>query len=323
MSLVNDYVAFSRGNTSEISNTPLIDGQFCVSINGNSANLYLDNVQMVDGVETVIRSQISGGSSSTTQPYTLPTASSSALGGVKIKDFVGTGDNRRASGIEIEDDGTIKVTDAVLSTYTLPTASTSTLGGVKVDGTTVTINNSGVISAVGSGSSSSTNNILDYTATTPTQIGYWTNSSYPVVREIIGCEISEIENSMMGLYHEFHTDALDAIKNEENEDYDAVVTVGLKVYYYSQDTNCFVEFKPCVVTGNVASDSVAFANERLIFDDNNYCAQIIVCEDRLSDIGDDLDLFDIDPTFKPILCVIDYIPYNTKTKRPDNSGDVF
>jgi hypothetical protein len=31
--------------------------------------------------------------------------------------------------------------------YTLPTASTSTLGGVKVDGTTVTINGSGVITA--------------------------------------------------------------------------------------------------------------------------------------------------------------------------------
>jgi len=35
--------------------------------------------------------------------------------------------------------------------YTLPTASTTTLGGVKVDGTTITINGSGVISAVGGG----------------------------------------------------------------------------------------------------------------------------------------------------------------------------
>jgi hypothetical protein len=35
------------------------------------------------------------------------------------------------------------------STYTLPTASTTTLGGVKVDGTTVTINGSGVISSTG------------------------------------------------------------------------------------------------------------------------------------------------------------------------------
>ena len=35
--------------------------------------------------------------------------------------------------------------------YTLPTASTTVLGGVKVDGTTVTINGNGVISAVSSG----------------------------------------------------------------------------------------------------------------------------------------------------------------------------
>ena len=42
------------------------------------------------------------------------------------------------------------------SSYTLPTASTTTLGGVKVDGTTVTINPDGVISATASGSGSYT-----------------------------------------------------------------------------------------------------------------------------------------------------------------------
>lgn len=42
-----------------------------------------------------------------------------------------------------------KFTDTV---YTLPTASTSTLGGVKVDGTTITANASGIISALASGS---------------------------------------------------------------------------------------------------------------------------------------------------------------------------
>lgn len=36
------------------------------------------------------------------------------------------------------------------STYELPTASTSTLGGVKIDGTTVTIDANGVISSSGS-----------------------------------------------------------------------------------------------------------------------------------------------------------------------------
>ena len=39
--------------------------------------------------------------------------------------------------------------------YTLPTASTSELGGVKVDGSTITINNNGVISANGGGGSGS------------------------------------------------------------------------------------------------------------------------------------------------------------------------
>lgn len=40
--------------------------------------------------------------------------------------------------------------------YTLPTASTTVLGGVKVDGTTITINGSGVISSSGSSSTSCT-----------------------------------------------------------------------------------------------------------------------------------------------------------------------
>ena len=39
--------------------------------------------------------------------------------------------------------------------YTLPTASTSTLGGVKVDGSTITIDNNGVISSTASGGGSS------------------------------------------------------------------------------------------------------------------------------------------------------------------------
>lgn len=38
-----------------------------------------------------------------------------------------------------------------LDTYALPTASTTVLGGVKVDGSTVTINNDGVISSAGGG----------------------------------------------------------------------------------------------------------------------------------------------------------------------------
>jgi hypothetical protein len=80
--------------------------------------------------------------------YTLPTASTSVLGGVKI------------------DGTTITISSGVISavsssSYSLPTASTSVLGGVKVDGTTITIS-SGVISAVSSGGTSLPGNATGY-----------------------------------------------------------------------------------------------------------------------------------------------------------------
>jgi len=71
-----------------------------------------------------------GGSSSN---YTLPIASTTALGGVKI------------------DGSTITINNGVISSasaYSLPIASTTILGGVKVDGTSVTIDPQGVISSV-------------------------------------------------------------------------------------------------------------------------------------------------------------------------------
>lgn len=64
--------------------------------------------------------------------YTLPIASTTILGGIKI------GDN-----LTITSDGTIS---AVQGAYTLPTASSTTLGGIKV-GTNLSISN-GVLSAV-------------------------------------------------------------------------------------------------------------------------------------------------------------------------------
>jgi hypothetical protein len=62
--------------------------------------------------------------------YSLPTATTSVLGGVKV------------------DGTTITISSGTISStqYTLPTASSTVLGGVKVDGSTVTISN-GVISA--------------------------------------------------------------------------------------------------------------------------------------------------------------------------------
>jgi hypothetical protein len=67
--------------------------------------------------------------------YTLPTATTSVLGGVKV------------DGTTVTIDGNGVISSA--SAYSLPTATTSVLGGVKVDGTTVTIDGNGVISSVG------------------------------------------------------------------------------------------------------------------------------------------------------------------------------
>ena len=70
-----------------------------------------------------------------TSQYTLPTASTTVLGGVKVD----------GSTITINGSGVI----SGANTYSLPTATTTVLGGVKIDGTTITINN-GVISGASS-----------------------------------------------------------------------------------------------------------------------------------------------------------------------------
>ena len=81
--------------------------------------------------------------------YTLPTASVSVLGGIKI-----------GSNLTIDANG---VLSANAGAYTLPTASTTTLGGIKVDGTSVTIDGNGVITANAGSTSPS---ITDLTGTT-------------------------------------------------------------------------------------------------------------------------------------------------------------
>tara|TARA_B100001250_G_scaffold207575_1_gene178208 strand:+ start:1603 stop:2808 length:1206 start_codon:yes stop_codon:yes gene_type:complete len=65
-----------------------------------------------------------------TSRYTLPIASTTVLGGIKV-----------GSNLTIDANGVL----AGVSSYTLPTATTTVLGGVKIDGTTITISN-GVIS---------------------------------------------------------------------------------------------------------------------------------------------------------------------------------
>ena len=96
--------------------------------------------------------------------YTLPTAASDTLGGVKV----GTNLSISSGVLSATDTNTTysvgdggltqnNFTDTLKSkldgiatsanNYSLPTSSTSTLGGVKVDGSTITINGSGVISS--------------------------------------------------------------------------------------------------------------------------------------------------------------------------------
>jgi hypothetical protein len=70
-------------------------------------------------------------------PYSLPIATASVLGGIKV-------------GSNLSINATTGVLDATYS-YTLPIASTTVLGGVKVDGSTITINaTTGVISGTAS-----------------------------------------------------------------------------------------------------------------------------------------------------------------------------
>ena len=90
--------------------------------------------------------------------YTLPTASVSVLGGIKV------GNN-----LNIDANG---VLSAVQGNYTLPTASTTVLGGVKVDGTSITIDGNGVITA-NAGSTSPSITTTTGTITNAT-VGYQT-----------------------------------------------------------------------------------------------------------------------------------------------------
>lgn len=78
----------------------------------------------------------------TNQPssYTLPTASTTVTGGIKID----------GNTLAFNQDGQLYFTGAGVGGYTLPTATTSQLGGVKIDSTTISISVTGVISLTNS-----------------------------------------------------------------------------------------------------------------------------------------------------------------------------
>lgn len=88
-----------------------------------------------DGSLSTIGAEISGGGGG---GYTLPTATASRLGGIKV-----------GANLSVTDDGTLSAPTPTPA-YELPTASANTLGGVKI-GSGITIDENGAISASGGG----------------------------------------------------------------------------------------------------------------------------------------------------------------------------
>jgi hypothetical protein len=133
--------------------------------------------------------------------YTLPAATTSALGGVIIP-AVGTSGITNSSGTigvataSTTQLGAVKVDGSTITingsgvvsantSYTLPTATTSVLGGVKIDGTSITINGSGVITA---NATTTLDGLTDVTLTSPAQnqlLSYNTATSQWVNRSVI------------------------------------------------------------------------------------------------------------------------------------------
>jgi hypothetical protein len=130
----------TSGSYADLSNTPNLTLYLTTANAASSylpsANFTYANITGKPSLATVATSGSYTDLSNTPAAYSLPTATTSVLGGVKV------------------DGTTVTITGGVISaatgsSYTLPTATTSVLGGVKVDGTTITIA-SGVISAVSS-----------------------------------------------------------------------------------------------------------------------------------------------------------------------------
>jgi hypothetical protein len=94
------------------------------------------------------------------------TSTSTTTGAVTIVGGLGVGGNVWAGNIYVGDlffANGVTVSSVIsggVTGYTLPTATTSVLGGVKIDGTTITINGSGVISAAGYTLPTATNSVL-------------------------------------------------------------------------------------------------------------------------------------------------------------------
>lgn len=149
-----------NGKNIILTHSPKIQGLANpVSASDAATKSYVDaaGVTLTEYVDTVLGSAV---------VYTLPSASNTTLGGVKVDGVTITIDGSHVisalqyvlpvasttvvGGVRVDGTSiTINPSDNKISAtpYSLPTAGTTTLGGVKVDGSTVTINGSGVISA--------------------------------------------------------------------------------------------------------------------------------------------------------------------------------
>ncbi len=123
----NDTVLITPGVLG-FNNDSLITNIIYLSVTNRSVSLTPITVTLtILGGSGITNTGGSSGSS-----YTLPTATTSILGGIKV-------------GANLSMDSVTGILSANTGSYTLPTASVNTLGGVKVDNTTITIT-SGVIS---------------------------------------------------------------------------------------------------------------------------------------------------------------------------------
>jgi collagen type VII alpha len=170
---------FVGPNVSVTDNVATITGGLdSIAVYENTSNRgNFTSINFVSGATVTVDNgtanvSIAGGGGS----YTLPTASGSTLGGIKI-----------GTGLSIDGNGVVSATGG--GSYTLPTASTGTLGGVKIDGTTITIDSNGVISAVGGGSGGGIS-ISDVGT-------YLTNNGYTTTTYVDG-QISNLINGAPG-----------------------------------------------------------------------------------------------------------------------------
>ena len=132
-------------------------GNITITNTGVTSIIAGDNISIDRSNGAVTINSTGGGGSA----YTLPTASATTLGGVKVGSGLSinagvlssTGVTRLIAGPNISLSpltGTGEITISSSSTYSLPTASGSTLGGIKV-GSGLAINGAGVLSTTGGG----------------------------------------------------------------------------------------------------------------------------------------------------------------------------